>query len=604
MDAPTLRPGDTLGRYELLARIAAGGMAEVWLARATGAVGFRKRVVLKTILPHLVQDPEFVRMFVNEAHVASGLDHPNIVQIFDLGEQKGIHYIAMERVAGRSMRQILDACRARKRPVPPWFVLHAMNAACEGLQYAHELRDAAGNLLGLVHRDVSPENIMVSFTGAVKVLDFGVAKTTLAREQTQAGSVKGTCSYMAPEVLEGRLARRADVCALGVVLYELLTSHRPFRGRTVIQLMWHITNTDPTPPRELVPSIAPELEQTIMQALARDPDRRFAEVAHLQRRLEEHIEAQGLRRSAREAGVFLRELFPDDPEAAAAGPIASEGDGTAPSSSAFSPAPPWSSPASARPSPASARPSPASARPSPAPTLASAQSRTPTGLMLEEPILEPAPERTLAGEEHRAGVPDLPSTRRSVWSPPPREQERGASPSSSAHSEARRAARTRSAAPQTLTPGEAGQLAASHRTAELAGWGLEDQVPTSVSERHARATFAPAPRPAAATPAHPSPAEAAHESGRGVDATSGAPGRAPHGAPGAGEPAPPEEPSARADSAAQASAHFERGLACVRRGLHEDALREWELAAKLDPENRDYEFNLRRLRKRAAGGAP
>lgn len=306
--------GDILGRYELVSLIARGGMAEVWLARAGGARGFRKKVVIKTILPHLAQDPEFIEMFRNEALLAAGLDHPHLVQIFDFGAKDSTYYIAMEYVDGQSLRQVSRLLRKEKKEAPPpWLALHVLAAACDGLQYAHGLRDEDGKLLGLVHRDVSPENIMISYEGTVKLLDFGVAKATKEASLTEAGTLKGKYSYMAPEQILGRpVDRRIDVYAAGVVLYEVLTGMRPFRGRTQWDLLQQITAGDVVPPTEYAPWIPKSLEELILKAIERDPDERFPSARHLQERILDHIDMAKERRGRRDVGEFMRQLFLDE----------------------------------------------------------------------------------------------------------------------------------------------------------------------------------------------------------------------------------------------------------------------------------------------------
>ncbi|RKG67094.1 serine/threonine protein kinase, partial [Corallococcus terminator] len=221
-----------IGKYQLIRKLATGGMAEVYLAKAAGPMGFKKTLVLKRILPHLAEEPAFVEMFLSEAKLAAQLEHPNIVQIFDFGEAGGSYFLAMELIDGPSLRKLVK--RAVEVPLPQTLCARLVASAAEGLAYAHEFRDSATDEpLGLIHRDVSPDNILVSRQGAVKVVDFGIAKVAGQKHRTQTGVVKGKLAYMPPEQLQAKpLDRRVDVYALGVVLYELLTGKRPFGTTT------------------------------------------------------------------------------------------------------------------------------------------------------------------------------------------------------------------------------------------------------------------------------------------------------------------------------------------------------------------------------------
>lgn len=289
-------------------------MAEVWLARFNGVGGFQKQVVLKTILPHLSEDPEFVRMFINEALLAARLNHPNIVQIFDLGRLEGRYFIAMEHVPGRSFRQISRRRREQGELIPAWFILRVMAAVCDGLYYAHEYCDEQGNPLGLVHRDVSPENIMISFTGIAKILDFGVAKATTAATVTKAGTLKGKYSYISPEQVKGAPAdRRSDVYALGVILYEFLTGVRPFRGNNDLALLREIAKGNPTAPQKIAPWIKNELQEIILTALMIDPNERYSDTGKLGIDILEFLRKSGDQISQRDMGLYVSSLFPDEP---------------------------------------------------------------------------------------------------------------------------------------------------------------------------------------------------------------------------------------------------------------------------------------------------
>lgn len=274
-----MRAVPQLARYQVLGPLAAGGMAQVWLARAVGAAGFEKLVVVKTILPSLAQVPQFVSMFVNEARLAAMLSHPNCIQIFDLGEENGWLYIAMEFLEGFSLARLLKRARSRGVPVPEPLVARIIMDAASGLEYAHRLRDREGRPLNLVHRDVSPDNILVGFSGQVKLVDFGIAKAATPAAlsvATVAGTVKGKHGYIAPEYLRGEaIDARADLFALGVVLYRALAGKRPFPGDNEAAVSMAVLTQAPPDPRRWVPTLKPELAAVTLRALEKDPEARF-----------------------------------------------------------------------------------------------------------------------------------------------------------------------------------------------------------------------------------------------------------------------------------------------------------------------------------------
>jgi len=305
-----MQPGDTLGKYTIESLIAMGGMAEVWLATASGVGGFKKQVVLKTILPQLAENPDFVHMFVNEALLAAKLNHPNIVQIFDLGQADGRYFIAMELVLGRTLRQISRIRRRQNKLLPPWFVLHVVKGVADGLSYAHEFSDEKGQRLGLVHRDVTPENVMITFTGAVKLLDFGVAKATQTPSLTRAGTIKGKYAYLSPEQARGLPAdQRCDTYAAGIILYELLTGVRPFWADNEIMLLRKVAVGNPPRPREVSKWLPQELDDIIVKALAFRPEDRHSEVGQLEEEISAFLKARQDRRGRRDLGQFVSKLF-------------------------------------------------------------------------------------------------------------------------------------------------------------------------------------------------------------------------------------------------------------------------------------------------------
>jgi serine/threonine protein kinase len=300
--------GSRLGRYELKSRIAVGGMAEVWLAEASGISGFKKTVVLKTILPQYAHEPSFVRMLTNEAVLASGLSHANIVQIFDLGEIDGTYFIAMEYIAGLTLRQVQRMVAQQSARAPIWLVLHVMMSVCDALDYAHGF--AAEGHPQMVHRDVSPENVMLSYAGVTKVLDFGIAKAR-SGHLTQPGTLQGKFAYMSPERIgsETQTDLRSDIYSIGVMLYELLVGRQPFQEVNELQLLGRILDHEPPAPREAAPWVPESLEKIVQKAMAKDPARRHQTAAELREDLSRFlVESRATTTSDRDVARFLSKL--------------------------------------------------------------------------------------------------------------------------------------------------------------------------------------------------------------------------------------------------------------------------------------------------------
>lgn len=266
-----------VGRYEILHRIAAGGMAELYLAKYVGPNGFEKRCAIKRVLPQHAINDTFSEMFLNEARVTALFDHPNIAQVFDMGrDDEGRLYIVMEHVNGLNLRQILRRCQEKGRILPPELASWIMAQALDGLAYAHAFREEpSGRPLNLVHRDISPQNILVSREGSVKVVDFGIAKAASIRAQTVAGMLKGKLGYMSPEQAQGDpLDARSDIFCAGICLYELITGERPFAGVDEFSTLTAILDAPPPP----IPSRAecpPGIEAAVYKALEKNPDQRF-----------------------------------------------------------------------------------------------------------------------------------------------------------------------------------------------------------------------------------------------------------------------------------------------------------------------------------------
>ena len=291
----TLRRGARLGRYELLLPIAKGGMARVWAARQHGQRGFTKLVAIKTILPHLAREPEFERMFLDEARVASLVHHPNVCEIYELGEEGQVLFLAMEWIHGDSLVHMLRTSETTTEPIPLRIAARIVADACAGLHAAHELVDEDGRPMNVVHRDVSPHNILVSADGHVKVADFGVAKALGQLHQaTVAGQIKGKLSYMAPEQVTGaQVDRRSDIFSLGCVLYESTTGMLPFLGDGDHQIMHALMRGDYIMPTKLVRGFPPELEAIIARSLASDPSKRYPTAEHMRLALEEWLLSTG-----------------------------------------------------------------------------------------------------------------------------------------------------------------------------------------------------------------------------------------------------------------------------------------------------------------------
>jgi len=325
-----------IGKYKLVRLIASGGMAEVYLARQAGAAGFEKLVCLKRILPHLARDKQFVEMFLNEARLAARLDHPNIVSIFDLGEANGNYFIAMEFIDGPSLRAAAKRALERGERLPIPEIVKIVCMAASGLHHAHDLAGADGKPLGLVHRDISPDNILVHRNGAAKVVDFGIAKAANSGGLTRTGTLKGKVAYMPPEQLRGDpLDRRVDVFALGVVLYEMLAGQRPWAGDSEVSLIGRIMTEDPPPLAKLRPDAPAGLTAVIDRALAKDREARYPSCHDLQADLEALLVSLGQTITAARISDFAKAYaepvaVPDETTGAAMQALEAEMNGTGP----------------------------------------------------------------------------------------------------------------------------------------------------------------------------------------------------------------------------------------------------------------------------------
>jgi serine/threonine protein kinase len=309
--ARLLSPGAKLGKYDLIRQIAVGGMAELYLSRTVGIEGFEKLVVVKRILPQYSDNASFVNMFLNEARLAATLHHPNIAQVFDIGQEAGDYFFAMEYVHGEDLGHLVATAHDSGVPMSLDAALTLVAGLCAGLHYAHEKANAEGKPLGVVHRDVSPSNVLVSYDGTVKLVDFGIARVGNTPSSTQ-GGLKGKIGYMSPEQCRGKveLDRRSDVFSVGTILYELTTGQVPFTDETEYGVLNQIVTRDAAAPSTIVPGFPPALEAIVLRALARDRDQRYASALELQGAIEDFAHENRLRVSPLVLARLMGTLFP------------------------------------------------------------------------------------------------------------------------------------------------------------------------------------------------------------------------------------------------------------------------------------------------------
>ena len=267
-------PTERFGPYLVYEQLGIGGMAQVHRAVVADS-GVRRPVALKRMLSHIASNGDMVKSFVREARLASYLRHENVAQTYDLGRVGETYFIVMELITGRNLREVLRHCGATTGPMPVPLALNILNQVCDALDYAHNLCDETGTPLGIIHRDVSPSNVIVSAGGVVKLIDFGIAKASAAGMQTMSGTLKGKFAYMAPEYLAGRIDARADLFAIGVIAHELLTNRPLFSGRDDIDTLTRVRDMHIAPPSHKNPLVPPEIDEVVMTALERDPDRRW-----------------------------------------------------------------------------------------------------------------------------------------------------------------------------------------------------------------------------------------------------------------------------------------------------------------------------------------
>ncbi len=311
-------------KYEVVKRLDAGGMAEVFIGRTVGIAGITKKVAIKRVLPHLAKNKKFVSMFLDEARVVMKLSHANVVQVFDVGEDEGTYFIVMEFIDGVSLKDIVDKLRERRQMAPVGAAVQIVAEAARGLNYAHDARDENGSPLHIVHRDVSPPNILVSVQGEVKVTDFGLAKAASQLETTDPGVVKGKFSYLSPEAVDGETVdKRTDIFSLGIVLFELLTGKRLFLGETDYQTVLLVGKAH-------VPSVAmlnravPELlDDIVHKALARNRDDRYQTAEEFADALTSFLYTSGFKATSRHVADLVAAVR-GDPKSTAAKKLAEE----------------------------------------------------------------------------------------------------------------------------------------------------------------------------------------------------------------------------------------------------------------------------------------
>jgi serine/threonine protein kinase len=323
-------PSEEFGPYLVYEQLGAGGMAQVHRAEQAGIEGFSKVVALKRMLPHVAANEDMVRSFVREARLASYLRHANVAQTYELGKVGDTYFIAMELIEGRSLREVLRRCAGLGKMMPVPFALGILNQICDALDYAHNLRDDEGKPLGIIHRDVSPSNVIVAEDGVVKLIDFGIAKASSAGMQTLSGTIKGKFGYMAPEYLGGSIDARADLFAVGVIAHELLTNRPLFTTNDDIDTLQRVRSMEIIPPSRKNPAVPPEIDDIVMTALERDPDRRWQQATALRNALTTLTKRLDMQVTNKEVVVWLDALdfdsatLPFHGERAGADPVEGE----------------------------------------------------------------------------------------------------------------------------------------------------------------------------------------------------------------------------------------------------------------------------------------
>ncbi len=302
----------TLGKYEIITHLASGGMADIFLSRARGIQGFEKLAIIKRVRQDRAFDKKMVDLFLDEARLAASLQHPNIVQVFEFGIVEGSYFLAMEYVHGEDVHSLLKRMRETKGAIPLPEIFAIVVGVCQGLHYAHECVGPNGRPLGIVHRDISPSNVLISYDGAVMITDFGIAKATGRSSETTTGTVRGKLAYMSPEQCRGMpLDRRSDIFAIGTLLHELSTGETLFKGTSDFEVMKAIVEDPIRPPSARVAGYPSELDRIVGKALARDPAHRYATARELQLDIERFAVEQKLPISSARLAGFMQQQFAD-----------------------------------------------------------------------------------------------------------------------------------------------------------------------------------------------------------------------------------------------------------------------------------------------------
>jgi serine/threonine protein kinase len=303
------------GKYLLLDKIATGGMAQLYRAKIIGIEGFEKLIAIKMILPHFAKEKDLINSFIDEAKLAALLNHQNIIQIYDFGNVEESYFISMEYLFGKDLRAVWTKSKDDNKPLPLEHALYIMSRVCAGLAYAHELRDFQGKPLNIIHRDISPQNIFVTYQGDVKILDFGIAKAASQSTVTQFGMIKGKVAYMSPEQAAGMpIDQRSDIFSAGILLYELVTNVRMFTGESTMQILTRVRDAQFDSPETVVEGLHSKVYGIINRALAKEPEKRYQFAADMLADLEECMSELSLRPTARMLGQYMRELFADEIE--------------------------------------------------------------------------------------------------------------------------------------------------------------------------------------------------------------------------------------------------------------------------------------------------
>ncbi len=300
------------GKYQLLDKIAVGGMAEMFRAKLTGAQGFEKLIAVKKILPNLSGQENLVTAFIDEAKLAALLHHENIIQIYDFGSMDDQYFIAMEYLFGKDLRTVTRTARNKDLPLGMENILYIISRICAGLDYSHNLKDLQGKPLNIIHRDINPQNILITYEGQVKIIDFGIAKAASHNTQTKENLIKGKLAYMSPEQANGQqIDHRSDIFSTGIILYELLAARRMFSGETM-HVLSLVREAQYDPPEEVIPDLPSKLNTILRQALAKDPDDRYKNAGEMLADIEEFMHELSLHPNARSFTGYMKELFEEE----------------------------------------------------------------------------------------------------------------------------------------------------------------------------------------------------------------------------------------------------------------------------------------------------